>query len=64
MTISQTEISDYVSGRLDALDHFRFEAILVSDVLLQRAVRQAQLVNDAIKLKFGMLKNPECRLVV
>ena len=53
MSISEIDISDYVSGRLDALDGFRIEAAIASDVLLGRAVERARRVDAAIKVKFG-----------
>ena len=61
MNFSQIDISDYVSGRLDALDKFRFEASLASDLILQRAVKRARMVDNAIKSKFGLRKRHGCR---
>ena len=58
--VSQIDISDYVSGRLDALDRFRFEAALASDLILQRAVKRARMVDNEIKSKFGLRTRPGC----
>ena len=62
MNFSQIDISDYVSGRLDALDRFRFEAALASDLILQHAVQRARAVDDAVRVKFGLRLRPGCRL--
>ena len=59
MNISEIDISDYVSGRLDALDRLRFEAALASDLMLRRAVQRARLVDDAIKAKFCFRRRAE-----
>ena len=60
MNVSQIDISDYVSGRLDAIDRFRFEAALASDLILQCAVKRARVVDDAVRAKFGLRKRPGC----
>ena len=54
MRINEVDISDYVAGRLDALDRIKFEAALASDLMLRRAVERARCVDRVVKAKFGL----------
>ena len=60
MNINETDISDYVAGRLDALDRFRVEAALASDIVLRSAVERARRVDVAVKTKLGTRRSSIC----
>lgn len=60
MNINETDISDYVAGRLDALDRFRVEAALASDIVLRSAVERARCVDVAVKTKLGTRRSSIC----
>ena len=54
MRINEVDVSDYVAGRLDALDRIKFETALASDLMLRRAVERARCVDRSVKAKFGL----------
>ena len=59
MYVSSTDISDYVSGRLDDLDRLRLELALASDLRLRQDIERARRLNDAIKAKFRLTRRTE-----
>lgn len=52
MTVSEIDISDYVSGRLDDDDQRRMEFAIASNSHLRNAVAKAQAVDCTIKMRF------------
>ena len=60
MQFSQTDISDYVSGRLDDLDRARIDTALPCDFMLRRAIEQARRIDRSVKARLELDRPGQC----